>query len=68
MAADIWLNGCVRYGIQAQELKDGMPLDTKWIDEIQIQILDENTQFTKSQDTLGGPERGEKSSPFVKSA
>ena len=25
-AKTVWLNGCIRYGVQSRELKDGIPL------------------------------------------
>ena len=41
-----WLYGCVRYGIQAEELKDGKPLEAQWLDEKQLDW---------EAKTLGGP-------------
>ncbi len=28
-----WLNGCVRFGIQSELLKYGVPTETQWFDE-----------------------------------
>jgi len=35
----IWLNGCIRYGVQSTELKDGRPVDIYWVDEPQIEVV-----------------------------
>lgn len=34
-----WLNGCVRVTVQAQELKDGKPVESYCIDEPQLEII-----------------------------
>ena len=28
-----WLYGCTRFGVQAEELKDGKPIEAEWFDE-----------------------------------
>ena len=33
-----WLNGCVRYGLQAEELTDGKPLDPQYFDAEQVAL------------------------------
>lgn len=37
----VWLNGCIRISVQSQMLKDGVPLDQQWIDEPQLQVVEE---------------------------
>lgn len=37
-ATTIWLNGCIRYVIQPQEIKDGKPVDSTVIDEQQLEL------------------------------
>ncbi len=39
VARDEWLNGCVRYGVQATGLHDGKPVDIQWIDETQVDVV-----------------------------
>ncbi len=34
-----WLDGCKRYGIQGQELKDLVPTDTQWVDDHQCELI-----------------------------
>lgn len=31
-----WLNGCARYGVQAEELKDGKPIEPEWFDALAL--------------------------------
>jgi hypothetical protein len=38
VATTSWLNGCIRYVIQPQELKDGKPVETTCIDEEQLEL------------------------------
>jgi hypothetical protein len=35
----IWMNGCVRYVIQPQELKDGKPVEPTVVDEQQLVLV-----------------------------
>jgi hypothetical protein len=34
-----WLNGCSRVGVQCEKLKDGLPQETQWFDEPQVQLV-----------------------------
>lgn len=38
-----WLNGCLRYGVQPQELHDGKPIDAHVFDEPQLEVLEAST-------------------------
>lgn len=48
-----WLYGCRRYTLQARELKDGKPVDTHYLDEDAIQLL-EAAEPHHVRDTGGG--------------
>jgi hypothetical protein len=34
------VSGCDTYGVQAQELKDGLPTDAKWFDEPRLELVE----------------------------
>ena len=48
-----WLYGCVRYGVQPEELKDGKPVEAQWFDEAQLREYKES----KKNRSVGGPSR-----------
>lgn len=48
-----YMNGCVRYEVQPQGLKDNKPIETLWIDESQL-IVKGLIAIKKSKDP-GGP-------------
>ena len=48
-----WMHGCVRVGVQPQELKDGVPLDIQVFDEPQLQVV-KDTPAPKVK-AKGGP-------------
>ena len=43
-----WIYGCVRFGVQAEELKDSIPLEPQWFDE---------GELSKNPKSKGGPPR-----------
>lgn len=43
-----WVYGCVRFGVQAEGLTDGKPIEAQWFDEGEL------TSVSKSK---GGPPR-----------
>lgn len=49
-----WLNGCVRYGVQSRELKDGVPKEAQWLDEEQLSVV-KNRKRLPIGDPTGGP-------------
>lgn len=49
-----WYNGCVRYAVQAEQLKDGAPADLQHIDEQQLTLVKAAAVEPKVKDT-GGP-------------
>jgi hypothetical protein len=40
VAKSLYLNGCVRYGVQGVELKDGTPTEWQWFDEAQLHLVE----------------------------
>jgi hypothetical protein len=50
-----WLYGCVRFGVQSPEIKDGRPVDSHYFDEPQLELVQDNE--AKPADTGGGPAR-----------
>jgi hypothetical protein len=53
IAETVWLNGCVRYAVQSDKLKDGVPTESVWIDKQQLKIVGKKVELPL-QDT-GGP-------------
>jgi len=49
-----WLNGCSRFGVQSDVLKDGMPTDTQWFDAPQLELVEADKVRGGKRDT-GGP-------------
>ncbi|MFN4283484.1 MAG: hypothetical protein ACK4NA_12680 [Alphaproteobacteria bacterium] len=48
----IWINGCVRYGVRSEELKDGKPLDLQYLDE--EQLVEDGAAIHLNQKQVGG--------------
>jgi hypothetical protein len=61
-----WLNGCIRIGIQPQELKDGKSIEAEWYDAQQVEILESGAIVLTPQTNpepaakKGGPQRDPK--------
>jgi len=57
----IHLNGCIRYEVKPQELKDGKTIESEWIDETQLFIRSKarpvktDTVKDDKDETPGGP-------------
>ena len=56
----IYLNGCVRYEVKPQGLKDGKTIESEWIDETQLFVRSKAkpraTETAKEEeDDTGGP-------------
>lgn len=49
-----FLNGCIRYGIQSDKLKDGLPTEAQWFDAPQISLVKKGVNKQGPDDT-GGP-------------
>lgn len=47
------LNGCKRYGVQAQKLKDNKPAEAEWIDEAQLTSVSKCAVEVKKTGTEG---------------
>lgn len=54
-----WMYGCIRIGIQPQELKDGKPLDVQFVDEPQLKVI----KRSESKQTKKKPRYGPRPSP-----
>ena len=57
-AYTVWVNGCVRYCIEAEELdKEGKPRVDQWFDEQRIRVLTDTKLVTLSNkvSSTGGP-------------
>lgn len=48
-----YLNGCRRYEIKPDKLKDGKTIDSEWIDIQQLKVVEENI-FSKQKNTGSG--------------
>lgn len=53
-----WLNGCVRYAIQPQQLKDGKVIEPEWFDSQQVELV--RTNYREPSRPSGGPQRDPK--------
>jgi hypothetical protein len=54
--ATTWLNGCVRYAIQGDGRKDGIPVELYWADEQQIEAVeDKPLESAVEAGKTGGP-------------
>lgn len=53
----VWMNGCVRYGVQSKTIKDGKPVEAVWLDEEQVALV----KAARRPETKphGGPDRHE---------
>lgn len=54
VAKSDFLNGCTRYGVQSEQLKDGIPTEAQWFDEPQLKVVKSCVVSTGPRDT-GGP-------------
>lgn len=52
-----WLNGCVRYVVQSQKLKDGIPLQEHNFDEQQIEAVKGKKPVKTLKKPTGGPRK-----------
>lgn len=48
------LNGCIRFGVQSDKLKDGIPSDAQWFDEPQL-VLVKPAAVKRGPSETGGP-------------
>ena len=49
-----YMNGCIQYCIQPQEVKDGKPAQESWIDKQRVEVV-EATAWAAANDEPGGP-------------
>jgi len=52
IARTTWLNQCARLTVQSREMKDGKPIDSVSFDEIDLEILESETQFSRLTEQL----------------
>ena len=52
-----WLHGCDRVTIQSQEMKDGVPVESRCFDILQVELIQEEAVVpsTPAQKKTGGP-------------
>lgn len=50
-----YLNGCWRYGVQPTLDKDGKIPDAYYIDEMQLEVVEEPKAVKKGSEKTGGP-------------
>lgn len=58
IAKTIWENGCIRYGVQSKEMKDGKPISSEWFDEQRL-VVTKTTSVAavdESKSVRGGPQ------------
>lgn len=53
-----WINKCVRYGVQSQNLRDGKPLEASWFDSEQLQVIKPAAVVIQKEKTGGPPTWG----------
>ena len=37
-----WVYGCLRWGVQSEQLKDGIPVEEQWFDDRQLVVVTES--------------------------
>lgn len=61
VAAQIkWINGCLRYVVQPQEVKDGKPIEGSSFDEGDLRILNAGKVEAEQIKEIGGPQPGDR--------
>lgn len=50
-----YMNGCIQYLIQPEKLKDGIPTETRWFDEEQVELVSTKKIVNKKKKSTGGP-------------
>lgn len=49
-----YMNGCIRFTVDSEEMKDGKPVDGQWYDEQQLEVVNEKALEVKPAQ-VGGP-------------
>lgn len=57
-----FINGCIRYGVQSQDLKEGKTIDPEWFDERQLELVKKEAVKVENKRT-GGPSPTPRQSP-----
>lgn len=55
IARTLWVTGCTTYGVQVCALKDGIPCDPMWIDEVRLETVKGETIDAGPPSDNGGP-------------
>jgi len=50
-----WLNGCRRVTVQPEELKDGLPIESRTFDIEQLVLMKKNIRMGPGEVRTGGP-------------
>lgn len=50
-----WQTGCNTYGIESQKLKDGLPMELQWFDEMRLKKVSNGLNIEKKE--TGGPQQ-----------
>jgi hypothetical protein len=53
-ARSVFLNGCARVALQSEILKDGIPTEAQWFDEVQLELVEAGVVKAGPRNT-GGP-------------
>jgi len=54
IAYDVWDTGCIRIGIESQELKDGKPAGAIWLDTFRVELVKPKQQTVTIMPDHGG--------------
>ena len=60
VAVTTWFNGCIRYIVQPQEIKDGKPVDTSSFDENDLELVKASKVESAPVRKTGGPQSGDR--------
>jgi len=58
-----FLHGCVRIGVQPQEVKDGKPAEVVYLDEPQLDVVGKKTLVSSPTTGPGGPQNDPRPRP-----
>lgn len=58
-----YFNGCIRYTVQPQEIKDGKPVEGTFFDQGDLELVKAAKIASVAPRETGGPQRGENRMP-----
>jgi len=50
-----FLNGCIRFQVQPETLKDGKQLESEWVDDVELQVETTGVHQLPERKRPGGP-------------